>query len=123
MTKFLHYVVLLILLFGIYGAGRLSFRQFSSGNICPELFGIPACYIILACFVVPFIAELFSLNSALFYAGVLLAWSIAAYGSTLQLRGIAECPKTAGGTPMCFISLGIFTTLILLKLVQRNTLA
>lgn len=121
MNRLIHYAILLVLLIGIYGAGKLSYRQLSSGSICPEIIGIPACYIILACFVVPFIAQLFDLSNALFFAGVLLAWSIAAYGSALQIQGVAECPKTEGGIPMCYISLGIFTSLILLKIIQRAT--
>lgn len=120
MNKIVHFGILLILLFGIYGAGRLSYRQLSSGSICPEIMGVPACYIILACFVIPFIAQLFKLNDALFFTGTLLAWSIAIFGTVLQLLKIADCPETTGGTPMCFISLGIFTALVLLKILQRS---
>ncbi|WP_020568239.1 hypothetical protein [Neolewinella persica] len=120
MSKVLYYAIFLILMFGIYGAGRLSYRQFHAGDICPELLGIPACYIILACFLIPFFAQLFELNQVLFFTGTILAWSIAAYGTTTQLMGTAECPKTSNGTPMCFISLAIFTSLILLKIAERS---
>lgn len=74
MSKVLHYAILLLLLFGIYGAGRLSYRQFNAGDICPKILGVPACYVILACFIIPFFAELFalSLTLALFLLAIVI---------------------------------------------------
>ncbi len=118
MTSMITYIIVAILLFGSYGAGSLAFQEFTQGNICPKILGIPACYIILACFIVPLIVHLFKFNNLLYFLATGLAWSIATYGSIMQIRGIIECPKTSGGTPMCFISFGIFTTLILLKSIE-----
>ena len=114
----LKYVLHVILLFGIYGPGSLAYKQFSLGNICPKILGIPACYIILTCFVISFFIHLFGQYHKVYFAMTGLAWMIATFASVMQLMGIIECPKTSGGTPMCFISFVIFTTLIVLKAIE-----
>ena len=119
----LKYILHIVFIFGIWGSGSLAHKDFTQGDICPKILGIPACYIILACFIIPFIIHLFRQKSAIYFAGTGLAWSIATYGSIMQILGIIECPKTDGGTPMCFISFAIFTTLILLKTIELRQTA
>ncbi|EPR72358.1 hypothetical protein ADIWIN_2528 [Winogradskyella psychrotolerans RS-3] len=46
-----------------------------------------------------------------------LAGSIALVASIMQFTGHAECPKTASGTPMCYYSLLLFSSLIILKIL------
>ena len=43
----------------------------------------------------------------LFILGLGLPTLLAVIGTVGQLSGFVECPKTPGGTPMCFISLAI----------------
>ena len=114
----LKYILYLIFLFGIYGAGTLSYKEFAYGNICPKIVNIPACYIILACLVIPLIIHLVKGSNSIYFMVAGLAWSIATYGSIMQISGIIECPKTDGGTPMCYISFAMFSLLILLKAID-----
>jgi predicted membrane channel-forming protein YqfA (hemolysin III family) len=82
---------------------------------------IPACYIILWCFVIPFIVYLLKGKSIYYFLGTGLAFSIALYGTILQILNEISCPKTSSNIPMCFISLGLFTLLIILKLIINKT--
>ena len=116
--KTLWLVITLIFIMGIGGASSLVYNEFTNGLICPKLIGIPACYIIMLCFLIPFISHLFNLHKLYYYIGTGLAFSIALYGSVMQLLRVVECPKTNRGLPMCFISLSIFTGLIILKLIS-----
>jgi len=116
--KTLWLVITFIFIIGIGGASSLVYNEFTNGLICPKLIGIPACYIIMLCFLIPFISHLFNLNSLYYYVGTGFAFTIALYGSVMKFAGIVECPKTNEGVPMCFISLSIFTSLIILKLTS-----
>ncbi|WP_299778884.1 hypothetical protein [uncultured Formosa sp.] len=51
----------------------------------------------------------------MYFIGTAIAFLIAFYGTIMQVSEIIECPKTSTGIPMCFISLSIFTTLIITK--------
>ena len=112
------YILYLVFLFGIYGAGTLAFREFSHGTICPTIASVPACYIILACLIVPFIVHVFNKGNSIYFAFTGLALSIATYGSIMQFFGAVECPKTGGGTPMCYLSFMLFATLVLVKAIE-----
>ncbi|MBU2996080.1 hypothetical protein KO500_06530 [Cellulophaga baltica] len=117
-TKIFRFLLYLIFLFGIYGTGALVIKEFSKGAICPKIFNIPACFIIIICLVVPFIYHLLRRGNIVYFVLTGLACSIAVYGSVFQLLGNVECPKTNEGVPMCYISLTIFTFLILLKILE-----
>lgn len=119
MNKFLWWIISIILAVGIYGTGDLVFREFTAQNICPKLLLIPACYIILACFVTALIVHLSDKLHRVYFVATGIAFSIAVYASVTQLFGITECPKTGNDIPMCYISLGIFTTLIVAKLFLK----
>jgi predicted membrane channel-forming protein YqfA (hemolysin III family) len=114
----LKYTLYLIFLFGIYGAGKLVYKEFAYGNICPKIVNIPACYIILVCLVIPLIIHLVKGSNSIYFMFTGLAWSIATYGSIMQVSGTIECPKTEEGSPMCYISFVMFSLLILLKVIE-----
>ncbi|XMO86007.1 hypothetical protein AAFN75_14555 [Algibacter sp. AS12] len=118
MNTILKYILYLIFLFGIYGAGELVYKEIDYGDICPKIINIPACYIIMACLVIPLINHLIKGSNRIYFIFTGLAWSIATYGSIMQFSKIIECPKTAEGIPMCYISFVIFSLLILLKTVE-----
>ena len=109
-----------ILVFLLYGVGNLAYADYEKpGGLCPKLMGIPACYIILACVLGAVISFLLAapMSSWVYFVATGLATTIAVAGTVGQLSGLTECPKTSGGTPMCFISLGVFSCLILLKVL------
>lgn len=62
---------------------------------------------------------MFKDKSRLYFLGIVTALSIAVLGSVGNLAGYVECPKTEGGTPMCYLSFLLFLSLLLLKGVEK----
>lgn len=122
MKTFLNLAIWAVLLFGWYGAGNLTYAEYFRSNICPKLLSVPACYVILAMVLLATSSHTGWLGdkNMLFYLATGLAASLALTGTIGQLSGVVECPKTSGGTPMCYISLALFGSLILLKLVSAR---
>ncbi len=116
-------LLLLILGFAIYGTTGLVFHEWNAGDICPKIVGIPACYIVLICFVMALIGHLLSGKKGIwiFFLFVGIVTVIASTGTIGELTGTAKCPRTAGGTPMCFISLAICLSLLGAKTAWRQT--
>lgn len=121
--KAIYIAIIVISFFAINGAVNLSIKDYQQTNICPKLLGIPACYVVLVCFLfilVPHIKRVYRRN--LWYFGVLAIPLLLALSGTLsELSGKVVCPRTAGGIPMCYISLGICLSLLLLKLGEMLT--
>jgi len=123
-TKVLNWLILLVFIVGIIGASLLVYDEIKTTNVCPKLLGIPACYIILVCFIIPFIVHLVKGRNSVYFLFTGIAFTIAFVASILQFTGSGECPKTSNDVPMCYYSLLLFTTLILLKVVVlRNNKA
>ncbi|MDO5970976.1 hypothetical protein Q4Q35_14305 [Flavivirga aquimarina] len=120
LKTFTYYVILIILIIGLFGAGGLVTEEFKTGEGCPKIMHIPMCLVILICFLIPFIAHLFKKWNILYFLFTGLASSIALVASIMQFTGHAECPKTTSGTPMCYYSLILFSSLILLKIYHQK---
>jgi hypothetical protein len=98
--------------FGFYSSTRLAWRQWTTGEACPVVGSVPACYVAFAGYlamavglvaVVTFGA---SWPRALFYVGVSVAGGLAMLGTTLELIKGNVCPRV-GEVPMCYISLAM----------------
>ena len=48
MDKVARYLLIAISLFGTYAGAKLSISHFQTGETCPTLGPIPACYVVLA---------------------------------------------------------------------------
>lgn len=97
--------------------------DFNKKDICPKVLGIPACYIVFLFFALALGAHVFKgyLGRDLWYYGFMSVPILLALGGTLtELSGKVICPRTPGGTPMCYISLGICTTLLLIKFAETR---
>lgn len=114
--KITYYSILVILIIGLFGAGGLVVEEFKTGEGCPKIMHIPMCLVILICFIVPLIAHLLKKWNVVYFLFTGLAGSIALVASIMQFAGNAECPKTASGTPMCYYSLLLFSSLFILKI-------
>ncbi len=121
-TKILKGLLFIVFAIGLFGAGDLVYTEFNQSNVCPKLIGIPACYIILGCFVIPFVVHVFIWPNYIYFAFSGLAFTIALIASIMEITGLGVCPKTANGTPMCYYSLLLFTGLVVLKnmLIKKN---
>ena len=119
-NKVLYWVISLLFIIGIFGAGELVHAEIITGNGCPKIKGIPACFIILICFILPLIAHILKKWNLIYFLFTGVAALIALVASIMQFLGNTECPKTDSDIPMCYLSLLIFTTLIILKIKQLN---
>ena len=122
--KITYYSILVILIIGLFGAGGLVFEEFKTGESCPKIMQVPMCLVVFICFVIPLVSHLLKKWNVLYFLFTGLAGSIALVASIMQFTGHAECPKTASGTPMCYYSLVLFSSLILLKIyhLKNNNL-
>ncbi|CAM4102213.1 hypothetical protein [Zobellia nedashkovskayae] len=117
----LYWVINILFLIGLFGAGSLVISEFTTGDGCPKFGAVPACLIILICFILPFISHLLKKWNLIYFLFTGIAALIALVASIMQFIGNAECPKTDSGIPMCYISLLIFTSLIIFKKIQLNS--
>ena len=111
-------LLIAMVLFGLWGAGRLSYAQSQSGEACPILGDtVPACYIAFGGYVLIGLgvaASLLlgeSLGRYPFWSGLVIAGGLAALASVLELVKGDVCPVAFGSVPMCYISLA-FTAVI-----------
>ena len=116
-NKILFFSVLVILFIGLMGAGELVVEEFKTGDGCPKILHVPMCLVILICLIIPLIVHVLKKFHTLYFIFTGIAWSIAFMASVMQFLGHAECPKTGTGTPMCYYSLLIFSSLIILKII------
>lgn len=116
-SNYLNWLLLFVFSIGILGAGLLVYDEIKTTNVCPKLLGIPACYIILTFFIIPFFTHIVKGKNVIYFLFVGIAFVIALVASIMQFTGLGECPKTDNGTPMCYYSLLLFTALIFLKIV------
>ena len=115
------WLIILLLFMAIYGTLGLVIKEIKLGDICPKAFGIPACYIVLFFFIAALgshVAGSTAYLTQLYYAAVGVVTLIALTGTLGEIIGFAECPRTSGGIPMCYISLGICLSLLLTKFLQ-----
>ncbi len=113
----LYLLTVLVLLFSIVGAVRLSKYNSKKGNICPKPGGVPACYIVLVFFLATGVSHLLNttLSNKLYFLFISIPGFIALVGTVTELTGKKICPRTESGIPMCYISLGLCGSLAILK--------
>ncbi|MWW25229.1 hypothetical protein [Algibacter lectus] len=120
LKRITYYAIFGILIIGVYGAGGLVVEEFKTGEGCPKIMGLPMCLVILFCFLIPLIVHLLKRKNIVYFLLTGLAGSIALIASIMQFFGYAKCPKAASGTPMCYYSLLLFSSLVVLKIVHSK---
>ena len=117
-NKLIH-LITIILLFVIAGTVNLVIHEFNARNICPKILSIPACYIVLGLFIFGLFTHLFQnkLSSLIFYISIGIITLMAITGTYGEISGNGRCPKFASGIPMCYFSLGICLSLLMLKTI------
>jgi len=109
-----------MILLGLWGAGKLSFQQYQTGEACPILGDmVPACYIAFGGYILIAIGAVLSFapigadgisaiqswGRYLFWGGTAVAGGLAALATVLELVKGDVCPVGFGSIPMCYISL------------------
>jgi hypothetical protein len=103
-----------LVLFGLWGAGRLSYNQYQTCEACPILGEtVPACYVALAGYVLIGLGVFwsFALGSSTgryaFWTGTAIAGGLAAFATVLELIKGDVCPVAFGSVPTCYLSLAL----------------
>ena len=127
---FIRIALIAMVLFGLWGAGQLSYKQYLSGEACPILGDtVPACYIAFGGYILIAAGVAVSLlipgavGNYLFWAGTSVAGGLAAYASVMELIKGDVCPVGPYGIPMCYISLAFSIVIATLFLLQPNPAA
>jgi len=115
-----YWLATLVLLLAVYGAASLSYNDYKGTISCPEIGGIPACYLVVLFFVLATISHFIKhkLATKAFYFFIGTPGLLALYASIQELNVSHTCPQTDSGIPMCFISLGLCTTILLFKILS-----
>jgi len=123
MKQTIFFLILGLLIFASYGSFNLSRVDYKKKNICPKIVGIPACYLVFLFFALTLVAHLIPNSLAInwWYFGFLaIPFLLALSGTVTELSGKVVCPRTAGGTPMCYISLAMCSALLIMKIVEHK---
>jgi hypothetical protein len=107
----------LLIVVGLWSSLRLSYLTVTATAPCPSILWVPLCYLAAIGYLCMFAAQmppLGKLKSRLFYPAWALVFFIAASGSGVEIFVGDTCPRTAGGVPMCYISLGFCAAILLL---------
>ncbi len=110
----------LLLAFASYQASALSFKQWHHPGACPSLGPIPACYLVLAGFALALIGHLTRLRK-LFLPSLGFPSGLALFASIGEIGGFIECPKSASGIPMCYLSLALCSLCWLLWIAHQKS--
>jgi hypothetical protein len=109
---------------GFWGATRLSIDEWGTAGSCPDI-GVPACYLVAIAYFLILVSCL-NLNKSyyrkLFFTGITVVLGLAVVGSFRQATGMAQCPETGSGFPMCYISLSMAMA-ITIAFVVRDKLS
>ena len=128
MIIFIRVLLAAMVLFGLRGAGNLSYQQYLSGEACPILGDtVAACYIAFGGYILIALGvalRLFSASSPatyLFWIGMAIAGGLAALASVLELIKGDICPVAFGSVPMCYISLAFSAVIAVLFVVVEKS--
>jgi len=101
------------------GIVPISLTHFHTGNACPTLGPIPACYVVSICYGAMGVAALLWNKplSWLFFAGVIPVVLLALAGTSFELAGRPTCPRSDTGWPLCYTSLMVGLAMALAFLI------
>jgi len=115
---------------GLYGAMSLSYSTLTDLATCPNIVGIPVCYVVAAGYAVMalglginFSVRLTrtDLSSKAFMSGWLVVFVIAGLASLVEISAGNTCPTNDLAIPLCYLSLALcILILILFKLNQAG---
>jgi hypothetical protein len=103
----LQFIIIAISALGFWGATSLSIDEWGTAGSCPNI-GVPACYLVAVAYFL-ILVSCINLNKnyyrKLFFTGITVVSGLAVVGSFRQATGMAQCPQTGSGFPMCYVSL------------------
>ena len=109
-------ILWLLIIAGLWGALRVSYTTLTGTAPCPDLAGLPICYLVAIGYLAMLAAQVLSpgkLKSRLFYPGWALVFLIAVLGTGSELAIGDVCPRSGSGMPLCYFSLALCLAIML----------
>ena len=106
----LFFILAVLLAAAVFAALQLSLKEWKTAGSCPSIGPVPACYLVLvgfACALAGHLTGRRCWGRVFFLIGLGFPTLLAIFASIGEARGFLECPKTASGIPMCYLSLGL----------------
>jgi len=103
------FLIAILSLFGLIAAGQLTAAELTTGNACPDLEGVPACYLVFGAYGLIFVSALMTgwFRHVLFLASWFPVFALALIASGFDLAAGPVCPRALGVVPQCFLSLAL----------------
>ena len=128
MNYTLRIVLLTLIAVGLYGALSVSYSTVTGSSPCPNVVGVPACFVVLAGYSLMLAAALLQPADkfkAVFLLGWLPVFLLAATGTVFELSNGNTCPKSDSGLALCYVSLSFSVVVALLyffylKLMEKS---
>lgn len=127
--KALDIALWIFLVIGLLGALKISYANFT-GQACPKMWIVPICYLVFLAYALMLGSVIVRHNGCKHYffaIGWSIAFVFALLGSAAEwLGGGGVCPSSssggvrgasAGGIPMCYISLALTVIILVLFLI------
>lgn len=115
--------LLVLALFGAIAGINLSISHLSTGETCPIIGPLPACYLVAIGYSLVAISAISATakwSRNIFFLGWTPVAVLAGFGVVLELAGRDTCPPGAGNIPQCFYSFLMALICLILFLVFRK---
>ena len=116
--------LVLLAILGAFAGTNLSISHLSTGETCPVIGPMPACYLVAfgySLVVLSAISATAKWSQNIFYLGWTPVAALAGFGVVLELAGRETCPKGAGDIPQCFYSFLMALMCLFLFLLFRKS--
>lgn len=127
MDKLARYALISLALLGTVAGASLSTSHLQTGETCPMLGPLPACYVVFIGYMLILVNAVFISKfnrKSLFFLGWSPIFLLAATGVTLEIIGLDICPPGALGVPQCVYSLAMaLLCLVLFVILRKHTRA
>jgi len=124
MGQLARFALLAIALFGAYVGISLSLSHMNTGETCPTLGPLPACYLVAIGYSLVALSTISAVKPwtrNIFFLGWTPVALLAGMGVALELAGRETCPQGAGGIPQCFYSFLMAMICLLLFMAFRKS--
>ena len=116
--------LLLLALFGAIAGINLSISHLSTGETCPVIGPLPACYLVAIGYSLVALSAISATakwSRIIFFIGWTPVALLAGFGVVLELAGRETCPRGAGNIPQCFYSFLMALICLVLFLIFRKS--
>lgn len=104
------------------GIVPISLVQFRTGGGCPMLGPVPACYIVSVAYGAMALAGViwWRVATRLFLMGAVPVITLAIIGTASELMGVPTCPRSPSGVPLCYASLAVGLSVLMVFFLIRS---